>query len=150
MFVPTIVMGNISLTLCKILTLTYSSNGVVIACIPLMLSIQFISYPRLTFSRVKLFGCHSHQPLSPILLIRRKKPLSTKRSADQLTPDFVSNKPLFELISAPQTEKAVFLKFASSSPAGTRVPILQNPDGKSALICLSSSVGAPFNKCNLI
>ena len=80
---------------------------------------------------------------------QKKKPLSTKRSADQLTPDFVSNKPLFELISAPQTEKAVFLKFASSSPAGTRMPILQNPDGKSALICLSSSVGAPFNKCNL-
>lgn len=72
-----------------------------------------------------------------------------KRPAQALTPDFISAKPLFELVSAPQTEKAVFLQFQSSSPNGTRMPILQNPDGKSALICLSSSVGPPFNKCHL-
>jgi hypothetical protein len=79
---------------------------------------------------------------------QKKRAKENKRSADQLTPDFVSQKPLFELLSAPQTEKAVFLKFSSSSPTGTRMPTLQNPDGKSALICLSSSVGPPFNKCN--
>jgi hypothetical protein len=66
-----------------------------------------------------------------------------------MNPDFVSAKPLFELVCAPQTEREVFQQFASSAPAGTRMPLLQHPDGKSSLICLSSAVGPPFNKCNL-
>jgi hypothetical protein len=72
-----------------------------------------------------------------------------KRSAGTMNPDFVSVKPLFELVCPPQTEREVFLQFASSAPVGTRMPLLQHPDGKSSLICLSSAVGPPFNKCNL-
>jgi hypothetical protein len=77
------------------------------------------------------------------------KRAATKRPATEMNADFVSAKPLFELTSAPQTEKAVFLQFQSSSPTGTRMPVLLNPDGKSSLICFSSAVGPPFNKCNL-
>jgi hypothetical protein len=75
--------------------------------------------------------------------------VASKRPAADPTPDFISAKPLFDLVVTPMTEKAVFLQFQSSSPNGTRMPILQNPNGKSALICLSSAVGPPFNKCNL-
>jgi hypothetical protein len=78
-----------------------------------------------------------------------KKKADAKRPAPAMAADFISAKPLFELVNAPLTEKAVFLEFQSSSPNGTRMPVLQNPDGKSALICFSSSVGPPFNKCNL-
>ena len=88
-------------------------------------------------------------PSAPPTGQSNKKKAAAKRPASAMTADFVSAKPLFELVNAPQTEKAIFLHFSSATPNGTRMPVLPNPDGKSALICLSSSVGPPFNKCNL-
>jgi hypothetical protein len=72
-----------------------------------------------------------------------------KRQASDAAPDFVAVQPLFEMATAPLTEKACFMAFAKAPPNGTRMPRLINPNGTSSLICFSSAAGPPFNKCNI-
>jgi hypothetical protein len=78
--------------------------------------------------------------------VPKKQPAAAKRSSP---PDFTAVQPLMELVSAPCTEKGVFQLFASAAPSGSIKPVLRDSDGKSLLLCFSSSVGPLFNSCTL-
>ena len=105
--------------------------------------------PASHFMKAPSSRSHSTGPSQQDQASLKPKATGNKRSANAMNPDFISIKPLFELANAPTNEKGVFQQLSAASPQGTCMPVLTNPDGKSALICFSSAVGSPFNKCNL-
>lgn len=71
-----------------------------------------------------------------------------RRPAPVAEPDFTAAQTIFELVNPPQLSTAIMDQFQAASPV-SRKPMLRHPDGKSSLICFTSSVGAPFNVCNV-
>jgi hypothetical protein len=65
-------------------------------------------------------------------------------------PDFRAIKPLFALVNPPLEAKGILDQFQGASPTGSRKPVLHHPNGKSSLICFTSSAAAPFNVCNAV
>ena len=78
-----------------------------------------------------------------------RQAVAARREAPPPSPDFTSAQPIFELVNPPLIASGVFQQFHHASPTGARKPVLRHPDGKSSLICFSSSVSPPFNVCNL-